>query len=31
MLVPYMVPEDALDRGYVEIDLCKSVVRSTGE
>jgi len=31
MLVPYMVPDEALERGYVEIDLCQPMVRSTGQ
>lgn len=28
MLMPYAVPEDALTRGYVEIDRCTPMVRS---
>jgi hypothetical protein len=29
MLLPYAVPDDALIRGYVEIDRCTPMVRST--
>lgn len=29
MLMPYAVPDDALTRGYVEIDRCTPMVRNT--
>jgi hypothetical protein len=28
MLTPYIVPAEALDRGYVEIDQCSPIARS---